>query len=91
MVRSEQQLQEHPLGFELVFGHSLRVDLEGRLNPTTSVSTRAQLLELERSSIVKALERSGGKIYGRGGAAEILGMRPTTLTSKIAALQTKRR
>jgi transcriptional regulator with GAF, ATPase, and Fis domain len=60
-------------------------------NPTTPVSTRAQLLELERTSIVKALERSGGKIYGPGGAAEILGMRPTTLTSKIAALQIKRR
>jgi transcriptional regulator with GAF, ATPase, and Fis domain len=58
---------------------------------TPSVSTRAQLLELERTSIVKALERSGGKIYGPGGAAEILGMRPTTLTSKIAALQIKRR
>ena len=61
------------------------------LKPTTPVSTRAQLLELERTSIVKALERSGGKIYGPGGAAEILGMRPTTLTSKIAALQIKRR
>ena len=61
------------------------------LKPTTPVSTRAQLLELERASIVKALERSGGKIYGPGGAAEILGMRPTTLTSKIAALQIKRR
>lgn len=61
------------------------------LKPTTPVSTRAQLLELERRSIVKALERSGGKIYGPGGAAEILGMRPTTLTSKIAALQIKRR
>jgi transcriptional regulator with GAF, ATPase, and Fis domain len=61
------------------------------LKPTTPVSTRAQLLELERTSIVRALERSGGKIYGPGGAAEILGMRPTTLTSKIAALRIKRR
>jgi transcriptional regulator with GAF, ATPase, and Fis domain len=40
---------------------------------------------------MEALERSGGKIYGSGGAAEILGMRPTTLSSKIAALQIKRR
>jgi len=61
------------------------------LKPKTPVSTRAQLLEVERTGIVKALERSGGKIYGPGGAAEILGMRPTTLTSKIAALQIKRR
>ena len=61
------------------------------LRPTTPVSTRAQLIELDRSSIVNALERSGGKVYGPGGAAEMLGMRPTTLTSKIAALQIKRR
>jgi transcriptional regulator with GAF, ATPase, and Fis domain len=57
----------------------------------TRVSSRAQLLEVERTSIMEALERSGGKIYGSGGAAEILGMRPTTLSSKIAALQIKRR
>jgi transcriptional regulator with GAF, ATPase, and Fis domain len=59
--------------------------------PEAPVSTRAQLLELERTRITEALKRSGGKIYGRGGAAEILGMRPTTLTSKIAALKIKRR
>lgn len=61
------------------------------LKATTPVSTRAQLLELERTRIMEALQRSRGKIYGPGGAAEILGMRPTTLSSKIAALQIKRR
>ena len=66
-------------------------DTVAGFKPRTPVSTRTQLLELERTSIVKALEWSGGKIYGPGGAAEILGMRPTTLTSKIAALQIKRR
>ena len=55
------------------------------------VSTRKQLLEFERRSIVEALQKSGGKIYGANGAAELLGMRPTTLTSKIAALGIKRR
>jgi transcriptional regulator with GAF, ATPase, and Fis domain len=53
--------------------------------------TRKQLLELERRSIEEALQKSGGKIYGPGGAAEMLGMRPTTLSSKIAALGIKRR
>ena len=55
------------------------------------VSTRKQLLELERQTIVEALQQCGGKIYGSDGAAELLGMRPTTLTSKIAALRIKRR
>ena len=31
----------------------------------------------------KALTLTGGKIYGKGGAAEILGMKPTTLQSKL--------
>jgi len=53
--------------------------------------TRRQLLDLERRSIEEALRKSGGKIYGRGGAAELLGMRPTTVSSKIAALGIKRR
>lgn len=65
--------------------------MPARPNPATPASTRAQLLELERTSIVKALEQSAGKIYGPGGAAELLAMRPTTLTSKIAALKIKRR
>jgi transcriptional regulator with GAF, ATPase, and Fis domain len=58
---------------------------------TAPVSTRKQLLELERQGIMDALQRSGGKIYGPGGAAELLRMRPTTLLSKIAALGIKRR
>jgi len=55
------------------------------------LSTRAELLELERTNIVNALERSGGQIYGPDDAAEIQGIRPSTLTSKIAAAQIKRR
>jgi transcriptional regulator with GAF, ATPase, and Fis domain len=54
------------------------------------VSTRAQLAELERRQIVQALEKTGGKIYGPDGAALLLGMRPTTLSSKIAALRISR-
>jgi transcriptional regulator with GAF, ATPase, and Fis domain len=45
---------------------------------------------LERQQIVSALEKTSGKIYGSDGAAELLGMRPTTLSSKIAALKIKR-
>jgi DNA-binding NtrC family response regulator len=53
--------------------------------------TRRQFVELERQSIEEALQKSGGKIYGPGGAADLLGMRPTTLSSKIGALGIKRR
>jgi transcriptional regulator with GAF, ATPase, and Fis domain len=82
----------------LAGGGALRFNLQelarpvaAEVKPVTAVSTRAQLLELERTRIIEALERSRGKIYGPDGAAEILGLRPTTLSSKIAALGIKRR
>jgi formate hydrogenlyase transcriptional activator len=43
----------------------------------------ASLAERERAAILEALERSGGKIYGPAGAAEALGLKPTTLYGKM--------
>ena len=53
--------------------------------------TQKQWLESQRANIKAALEKSRGKIYGKGGAAELLGLRPTTLSSRIAALGIKRK
>jgi transcriptional regulator with GAF, ATPase, and Fis domain len=79
-------------------GGPLRFDLDESARPSVgetdhpaSVSPREQLLELERRNIIEALQKTRGKIYGPDGAAELLGMRPTTLSSKIAALGIKRR
>lgn len=44
------------------------------------------LRETERQSILSALERSGGKIYGAAGAAALLGLKPTTLYGKMRKL-----
>lgn len=48
--------------------------------------TAAELRELEIANLRKALQLAGGKIYGAGGAAELLGMKPTTLSSRLTAL-----
>ncbi len=40
---------------------------------------------MEADNIRRALTVSGGKVYGRGGAAELLGLKPTTLLSRIRA------
>ncbi len=40
----------------------------------------------DRQNIAAALEASGGRVYGAGGAAELLGIRPTTLASRMKAL-----
>ena len=50
------------------------------------ILTVAELRKFEAANIQKALERSGGKIYGAGGAAELLDVRPTTLASRIKSL-----
>jgi formate hydrogenlyase transcriptional activator len=46
----------------------------------------ATVKDEERNLIARALERSGGKIYGKDGAAALLGVRPTTLQSKVKRL-----
>jgi len=48
--------------------------------------TAAELRHLEIENLRRALRLTGGRIYGTGGAAELLGMKPTTLSSRIRAL-----
>jgi len=50
------------------------------------VMTDAEVRRLEADNIRAALRRAGGKVSGPGGAAELLGMKPTTLASRIKAL-----
>jgi DNA-binding NtrC family response regulator len=51
-----------------------------------SLITRAELRRRERESIRAALALTRGRVFGPGGAAELLGMKPTTLASRIKAL-----
>jgi transcriptional regulator with GAF, ATPase, and Fis domain len=50
------------------------------------VLTDAELRRLEADNIREALRRTAGKVSGPGGAAELLGIKPTTLASRIKAL-----
>ncbi len=50
------------------------------------ILTPAELRKIEADNITAALEKSDWKIYGPGGAAELLGIKPTTLSSRIKAL-----
>jgi PAS domain S-box-containing protein len=54
---------------------------------TGPIMTETQRRDRDRIAIIAALDASGGKISGPGGAAEILGLRPTTLSSRIRALE----
>ena len=50
------------------------------------VRTDAEIRQLEADNIRAALEAACGKVSGPGGAAQLLGMKPTTLASRIKAL-----
>ncbi|HEX6766701.1 MAG TPA: helix-turn-helix domain-containing protein, partial [Polyangiaceae bacterium] len=58
-----------------------------RSGPVAAVPARPKTLgELEREHIVSAVESAGGKIDGPGGAAEMLGLHPNTLRSRMEKL-----
>jgi transcriptional regulator with GAF, ATPase, and Fis domain len=50
-----------------------------------AVRTVRELEELERESIIAALESAGGRVAGANGAAERLGTKPSTLRSRMKA------
>lgn len=56
----------------------------------TKILTSKELIQLEKENILKALKQTKWKISGANGAAEILQLKPTTLTSKIKVLGIER-
>jgi transcriptional regulator with GAF, ATPase, and Fis domain len=81
-------------------GVRLRLDIALADTPATVPATSASDVELqdviltdrecrerERANLMKALKRADGRIYGKGGAAELLGINPTTLASRLRALK----
>jgi PAS domain S-box-containing protein len=84
--------RDGPLTFDLP--DSLPLGTNGAA--TTSVANAAvfnrdELKRQERDAIIKALRQTNGKVYGPGGAAELLGMKPSTLSSRISSLGINRR
>ena len=81
-------------------GNVLRLDLSlpqtapgNRGEPATAdvtaegrIMTEKQLRALQKANVVAALKQSNWRVSGRGGAAELLGVRPTTLTDRIKSL-----
>ncbi len=51
--------------------------------PPERILTAAEMLELEKQNLQRALSSCGGKVSGQDGAAALLGMKPTTVYSRI--------
>jgi formate hydrogenlyase transcriptional activator len=69
------------------------LDVPGRRRRSSAApvtSEPATLAEVQRAHIERTLALTGGRIYGRGGAAERLGLKPSTLQSKMLRLRLER-
>jgi len=62
----------------------------GSSAPLPGLRTKSELREVERETLVRALERAGWKVAGANGAARALGIPPSTLSSRMKALQIER-
>ena len=65
-------------------------ELENKDKPEPEYLTEAEIRRRERANILAVLQKTGWKIKGPDGAAELLEMNPTTLTSRIEKLGLKR-
>ena len=54
------------------------------------VLTYEELTTRERKNLLVALKKAKGKVSGSGGAAELLGVKPTTLASRLKAMGIER-
>ncbi len=59
-------------------------------NSAPAFTTQAEWEKRERENLMAALEAANWKIYGAGGAAELLGVKATTLASRLQAMGIKK-
>jgi transcriptional regulator with GAF, ATPase, and Fis domain len=58
--------------------------------PAQAVVPENEWRKRERQNLRAALDAAAGRVYGPGGAAELLGVKPSTLVSRLAALGVRR-
>ncbi len=85
-VRELRNLIEHAM--ILSRGKTLEVDMPK--HAPSEIDATDKLEDMERKHIVAVLEKTGWRIGGKGGAAEVLGLVRTTLNAKIKKMGIKR-
>ncbi|MCI0390856.1 MAG: sigma 54-interacting transcriptional regulator [Acidobacteria bacterium] len=85
-----------PLNFDLILPEA---EPASAMPPTTkppvaataaAFMTQSEWEAQERANLLAALEAANWKIYGASGAAQLLGMKPTTLASRLRSLGIKK-
>jgi transcriptional regulator with GAF, ATPase, and Fis domain len=91
-VRELQNSIERALIVAQSQGLSFDIPVSGSVpdQVTHGILTDDDFRRRERANVLAALNKARWKIHGPGGAAEILGLKPTTLISRIAKLDLKK-
>jgi DNA-binding NtrC family response regulator len=74
----------------LATGPRLTIPVPTTTSPVQLRSNSERLSDVETEHIRAVLENTGWRIRGAGGAAERLGLRPTTLETRLAKLGLRR-
>jgi transcriptional regulator with GAF, ATPase, and Fis domain len=78
------------LGLEPASTSTIRITRKIESISKVAPASLHELKSHERNFIVEALNRTRGKIYGPDGAAALLGLKPTTLSSKVHRMGLKK-
>ena len=95
MERALILAQQGTLQLDLPVGRSgdtppLAATLPAATEVNGHVFTEAEMRDLEKRNALTALAKARWKIHGPGGAAQLLGIKPTTLISRLKKLGVKR-
>jgi transcriptional regulator of acetoin/glycerol metabolism len=85
-IRELRNVIEHAM----ILGKGKTLDVHLPKSASSETEATGNLADNERKHLVAVLEKTGWRIAGQGGAAEVLGLKRTTLYAKIKKLGIKR-
>lgn len=89
-IRELQNIIEHSLVISKGDSLDISESYFGKVSRSAAPEEMSTLEDFEREYILQVLSRTGGVIYGENGAAKILGLKPTTLQSRMKRLGIER-
>jgi transcriptional regulator with GAF, ATPase, and Fis domain len=76
--------------YSMIVATGPRLSIQPPTTRSLSLQRSLRLADVETSHIQGVLERTNWRVRGRGGAAEVLGLKPTTLEGRMAKLGIRR-
>ncbi len=91
VITADHQLDFDLIGKDTDFSQETGASLPPARHYSANLLTDEQMRELERENLIRALRMTEGRVFGDDGAASLLGLKPTTLTSRLKKLKLEAR